>query len=110
MAYFKKELLSIVKTYRIWVIPSIFLFFALMSPPVAKFAPEIIKTALPKGLTLKIPPPTILDAFAQYAKNLTQIGILAVILLSMGLVSEEKAKGTLQLVVTKPVSRANVVF
>lgn len=110
MAFLKKEFLGILKTYRIWVIPAIFLFFGLMSPPVAKLAPEIVKSTMPKGLTLKIPTPTILDAFSQYLKNLAQLGILAVILLSMGLVSEEKSKGTLQLVITKPVSRTTVVI
>ncbi len=109
MAFLKKEFLGILKTYRIWVIPAIFLFFGLMSPPIAKLAPEIVKSALPKGVNLQIPPPTILDSFGQYLKNLAQLGILAVILLSMSLVSEEKSKGTLQLVITKPVSRTTVV-
>lgn len=110
MAFLKKEFLSILKTYRIWVVPIIFLFFGLMSPPVAKLAPEIVKSAMPEGMSLKIPPPTILDSFGQYFKNLAQLGILAIILLSMGLVSEEKSRGTLQLVITKPVSRTVVVI
>ncbi len=110
MAFFKKELLGIFKTYKIWVVPVIFLFFGLMSPPVAKLAPQIVESALPKGMSIEIPEPTILDSFGQYFKNLAQLGILAVILLSMGLVSEEKSKGTLQLIVTKPVSRGAVVL
>lgn len=110
MAFLRKEFLAILKTYRIWVIPLIFLLFALMSPPIAKFAPEVAKSTLPKGVVFNLPTPTILDSFGQYFKNLAQIGILAIILLSMGLVSEEKSKGTLQLVVTKPVSRTTVVI
>lgn len=102
--------MGIVKTYRIWVIPGIFLFFALMSPPVAKLTPQILKSAMPAGMTPKIPEPTIVDAFAQYIKNLAQLGFLAAVLLSMGLMAEEKARGTLQLVVTKAVSRLAVLL
>ncbi|HDP69976.1 MAG TPA: hypothetical protein ENN38_04090 [Actinobacteria bacterium] len=111
VGFLKKELLDIFVTYKIWVVLAVFLFFALMSPPVAKLAPEIVGSlSKTQGITIEIPTPTIIDSFAQYFKNLSQIGILAVILLSIGLVAGEKTKGTLQLVVTKPVSRANVVI
>jgi len=111
MSFLKKEFMGIFKTYKVWVVIAIFLFFAFMSPPVAKFAPEIVESLLEsQGTAISIPTPTILDSFTQYFKNLSQIGILAVILLSMGLVAEERAKGTLQLVITKPISRANVVL
>lgn len=110
MAFLKKEFKAIFKTYRIWVVPAIFLFFALMGAPLAKLTPEIIKAAQTPGMTIKVPPPTILDALAQWTKNLTQIGVLAVILLSMGVVSEERAKNTLQLVLTKPVSRTSFIL
>lgn len=110
MAFLKKEFKAIFKTYRWWVIPLVFLIFALMSPPSAKLTPEILKSVMPKGMALKIPEPTLTDAFAQWFKNLSQMGLLAVILLTMGIVAEEKASGTILLIVTKPVSRANVIL
>ncbi len=105
MALLKKEFLAIAKTYRLWVVPAVFLLFALLSPPVAKYTPQIISSAMPKGVTIKIPEPALLDALIQWTKNLSQMGILATILFTMGLVSEEKARNTIQLVLTKPVSR-----
>jgi ABC-2 type transport system permease protein len=110
MALFKKELLAIGKTYRLWVVPAVFLFFALLSPPAAKYTPQIISFAMPKGISIKIPEPVLLDALIQWTKNLAQMGILATILFTMGLVSEEKARNTIQLVLTKPVSRTAFVL
>lgn len=110
MAFLKKEFMAIFKTYRFWVIPVVLVFFALMSPPTAKLTPQIMEAAMPKGMAIKIPDPKLIDAFTQWFKNLSQIGVLAIILLTMGIVAEEKSSGTILLVVTKPVSRANVIL
>ncbi|MHB0976811.1 MAG: ABC transporter permease [Candidatus Aquicultorales bacterium] len=116
LAFFKKEVKSILKTYRIWLVPLIFVFFGILSPVTAKFAPALIKAAMQSGdmgkvsVEISFPDPTAVDAYAEWLKNLAQIGILAVILLSMGLVSEEKARGTLALVLTKPLSRSAVIL
>jgi ABC-2 type transport system permease protein len=110
MAFLKKEFKAIFKTYRWWVIPLVFIIFALMGPPGAKLTPEILKSALPKGMEFKLPDPTLVDAFGQWFRNLSQMGLFAAILLTMGIVAEEKASGTILLVVTKPVSRANFVL
>lgn len=110
MAFLKKEFKAIFKTYRWWVIPLVFIVFALMGPPGAKLTPQIIKTAMPQGMTIKVPDPTLLDAFGQWFRNLSQMGLFAAILLTMGIVAEEKSSGTILLVVTKPVSRANFVL
>lgn len=109
MAFLKKEFKAVFRTYRFWVIPLVLMFFALMSAPTAKFTPDLLKSALPQGMSFKMPAPTLVDAFTQWFKNLSQIGVLAIILLTMGLMAEEKTSGTILLIVTKPVSRANVV-
>ncbi len=110
--FFKKEVKAIFKTYRIWLIPLIFIFFGILSPVSAKFLPAILKAAMQADTTqkvflqIKIPEPTQTDAYLQWVKNLSQFGMLTLILISMGLVAEEKARGTLALVVTKPVSNS----
>lgn len=110
MAFLKKEFKAIFKTYRFWVIPLVLVFFAVMSPPTAKLTPQLLKAAIPPGMSFKMPEPVLTDAFVQWFKNLSQIGVLAIILLTMGIVAEEKSSGTILLVVTKPVSRANVIL
>ncbi len=111
LTFLKKEFKEIIKTYRIWVIPLIFLFFGMLSPIVVKILPDLFKSQLKsQGIIINIPPQTAVDSFLQYFKNLSQIGMLAIILFTMGLMSEEKSRGTLTLVVTKPISRAWIVI
>lgn len=109
--FLKKELREIMRTYKIWVAPAIFLFFGLMSPPAAKFLPDLVKSQLEaQKILIKIPKATATDSFIQFYKNLSQLGILAIILLSMGLVSEEKARGTFSILLTKPLSRFLIIL
>ncbi len=105
-----KEIREILRTSRLYVVPGIFFFFGLISPLTAKLMPEIIKSlGGTGGLEIVLPPPTAADAFLQFFKNLLQVGVLAVILTNMGIVAEEKGRGTAILVVTKPASRAAFV-
>ena len=110
LKFLKKEFKEIFKTYKIWVVPLIFIFFGFMSPIAVKLLPKFLEAQMKtQSIVFKIPKPVATDALLQYFKNLSQMGALAVILLSMGLVSEEKARGTLHLILTKPVSRTSVI-
>ena len=107
----KKEFKEILKTYKIWVVPLIFVFFGFLSPITTKLLPQILKGQMEaQNINIQLPEPSALESYSQYFKNLSQTGALAAILLSMGLVSEEKSKGTLHLILTKPVSRTMVVL
>ncbi len=109
--FFRKEVAEVLKTSRIYVLPGLFLFFGLTSPILTKLMPDILKAVggSAGGVQIIIPPPTAVDAFLQFLKNLTQIGILAIILTLMGSVAREKDQGTVILVLTKPLSRTAVV-
>jgi ABC-2 type transport system permease protein len=107
-ALLRKEATEIVRTWRILVLPGILIFFALIGPPSARFTPEILKAVGGMSAALieqLIPVPTYLDAYGQWAKNLSQIGLFALIISYGGLVSSERKSGTAVLVLTKPVSR-----
>ena len=69
--------------------------------------PEFIKT-MASEISIELPPPTWIDAFGQYLKNLSQIGMLAIILTTMGSIVEEKSKGIIHLILSRSVSRLNV--
>lgn len=111
MVLFRKEVAEILKTSRIYVIPGIFLFFGLTSPILTKLLPEILKSVggSAGGIQITLPPPVAVDAFMQFLKNLTQIGILGIILTLMGTVAREKEHNTAILILTKPASRAAFV-
>lgn len=106
-----KEWLEQRRTHRLLIVSAIFLLFGLLSPLLAKFTPEIIKM-VPGGeqISLIIPPPTVVDAVVQYIKNLTQFGLLLTVLMGMGMVSQEKDKGTATMVLAKPLSRTAFIL
>lgn len=103
----RKELLEIARTWRIWVLPGILLFFGLTGPVLAKLTPQILAAVGGgQGIVIQLTkPPTYLDAYGQWLKSLSQIGLFALIIIYGGLVSSERRSGTAVLVLTKPVSR-----
>jgi ABC-2 type transport system permease protein len=110
--FVRKEATEIVRTWRIWVLPGMLVFFAITGPFLAKYTPQIVAVAggsAAAALLKSLPKPTYLDSYAQWAKNLTQIVLFAVIIIYGGLVSGERKSGTAILVLTKPVSRAAFV-
>jgi len=106
-----KEAREILRTWRIWVLPGILLFFALTGPVLAKFTPQLLGALAGDQLKgLVIPTPTYLDAYAQWVKNLSQIALFALIIIYGSIISSERKSGTAVLVLTKPVSRTAFVI
>ncbi|MCB2174601.1 MAG: ABC transporter permease subunit [Actinomycetales bacterium] len=106
----RKEAQEIWRTWRRWVLPGILVFFAVTGPPLARYTPQIVQAVAGDQLSgLEIPTPTYLDAYGQWAQNLTQIALFALIIIYGGLVSAERRSGTAVLVLTKPVSRSAFV-
>ena len=85
------------------------MFFAILSPLTAKATPYLMKYASggDSGIAITITRQvSYVDSYAQWIKNLGQIGMMLVIFASAGLIATERASGTAALVVTKPVSRS----
>lgn len=108
MAFVKKEILEIFKTPKIFVLPAIFLFFGMASALTARYMNELI--AAMSDLDIKMPEPVYVDAYAQLFKNLSFMGIVVMILTFMGMVVDEKVKGSAILVLTKCVSRTQFIL
>lgn len=110
-AFFSKEWMEIRRTWRIWVIPGMLLFFGLTSPILALVTPSLLSSVAEsqQGMAITLPPATAKDADAQFLKNLTQLMIFALIISGAGSVSGERSSGTAILAVTKPVSRSALV-
>jgi ABC-2 type transport system permease protein len=106
-----KEAREILRTWRIWVLPGILLFFALTGPVLAKLTPQIVGALAGDQLNgFTMPTPTYLDAYTQWIKNLSQIALFALIIIYGGIISSECKSGTAVLVLTKPVSRSAFVI
>lgn len=107
----KKELLETVRSKKLLILGIIFLFVAISSPILAKALPLILKSmpATP-GLIIDLPDPTWRDAIDQFIKNISQIVMLVIVFMFAGSIAEEKNKKTLEIVLTKPISRTNFVL
>ena len=98
-----KELTEIRRTWRWLVLPGLFLFFAVTGPVFARLTPQLLRSVV--GAQAVMPEPTYVDSWAQWTKNLTQLGAFVLLGTLGSLVSGEIRQGTALLVLTKPVSR-----
>lgn len=107
----QKELLQQWRTKRVLVVAAIFALFGLMSPLLAYFTPELLRTLEgAEQFADLIPTPTTADALGQYVKNLTQFGFIIAVLLGMGAIAGEKEKGTTAMILSKPLPRWTFVL
>ena len=111
-AFLRKELMEIRRTWRIWVLPGMLLFFGVTSPIIAVLTPALVQsmTASQPGVVVHVPRPTSLDAYGQFIKNLDQFVLIAVVIAGAGIVSGERSSGTAILALTKPLSRGAFVL
>jgi ABC-2 type transport system permease protein len=108
-ASLKKEWKEAIRRYRLLVIIGVFLIVGVLSPVSAKMLPKMMEMVAAQSKEQGIEfsytkEPTANDALIQYNKNLGLLPILIAIM-GMGLVAEEKIKGTAETILTKPVSR-----
>ena len=100
---------EISRTYKLYVVPGLFLFFGFTSPLLTKLMPQLL-TSLVGEISITLPEMTWIDSYGQFFKNLNQLGLLAVVLTTMGTIADERSRGISQLVLTKPVSRSGYVL
>ena len=110
LAFVKKELLEQVRTCKLLILLLVFLYFGMLSPLMAKLMPEILSQMPMDGITITIPDPTAIDSYSQFFKNLTQMGLIVLVLLFSGTLTTELSKGTLINVLTKGVTRYAVIL
>lgn len=102
--------MHLLRIRRAWpgpVVIGAFLFLAVLSPVTARFAPDLLGSLVPE-IPIELPDPTWVDSYAQWLKNLTQIGTLLAIVAAAGSIAGET--DTAVLVLTKPASRAAYVL
>lgn len=106
----KKEMIEAYRTKKLVVILLVFAILGIMNPLLAKLMPEIMKTALPANMQIHLPEPTSLDAWTQFFKNLTQMGLVVFILSFGDVMSKEIGSGKLIPLVTKGLKRGSVLI
>lgn len=87
-AYLKKEILESVRQYKYIMLAAGIIIFALLDPIMLKMLPSLLKGQLPAGLSALFVV-TQKSAVQSYIKELNQIGLLFVIFVFSGTLSEE---------------------
>lgn len=110
IAFFKKEMLESIRTYKFYIIAVVFILFGFMNPIIAKVMPDLLGSLLPDGMTITLSEPTAIDAWGQFFKNGSQLGIMILVIMFSGIMANEFAKGTLVNILTKGMARPTVIF
>lgn len=109
-AFFKKELCEAARTHKLTVMGLLFLLFGIMNPLTAKLLPDILSSVMPAGMSITLPAPSATDSWAQFLKNIPQMGLIVLVILFGGIMANELSRGTLTHLLTKGLSRKTVIL
>lgn len=110
IAFTKKEFTESLRTYRMVILAAVLLLLGIMSPLLAKMMPEIFKSVADSGLAITVQEPVAMDSWAQFFKNVGQMGMLALIITFCGITANELSRGTLINLLTKGMKRHTVII
>lgn len=105
-ALFNKEFRGQLRTYRLLIIVAVFLIFGLGTPLLLKY----LHVLIPAEEATILPEFTAVDAVKGYLDTLGQVGLIAAILMAMGMVSRERETGSAATTLSKPVGCGNFLL
>lgn len=104
----RKEIKEQLRTFRLLIVCSVFVFFGITTPLLLQYMPEILKLS-GQQIPIEIPAPTAAQSLSEYAGTIGQLGILIAVLVAMGSIANEVRRSTAVMVLSKPVSYAAFV-
>ncbi|MDE6520412.1 MAG: ABC transporter permease [Ruminococcus sp.] len=111
-AFLKKEFFELSRSGKLMILSFIFILFGIMNPAVAKLTPWILEQSADSfshGIIIGEVTVTAMDSWLQFVKNIPMAMIVMLIMFSSTFTSEY-SKGTLIPIVTKGLSRNNIVI
>lgn len=109
IAFTKKEFSECSRTYKLFLMITFFLLIGMLNPITAKITPMLFDSLMPEGITITINEPTAFDSWAQFFKNVPQMGLIIMVIIFSGIMANEFSRGTLINMLTKGLPR-NVVI
>lgn len=110
IAFTKKEFTEQLRSYKSIILLAVLFLFGMTSPLLAKLLPDIMSGMNVQGMTITIPAATSLDAYGQFFKNVGQMGLVVMLLIFSGLLSQDVTRGTLIVLLAKGLSRHAVIL
>lgn len=101
----KKEMLQFWRNKQIIWVPLVMAILAVMDPITYYFLPEILELSggLPEGAVFEIPELTANDSFLLGVESLNFMGVMLLLLISMGAIAAERKSGVAEMMYTKPI-------
>lgn len=109
-AFTGKEFTEYLRTYKLFILLIVFTIFGFLSPITARYLPQIFEMAGLDPAAMGMGDPTAVDSFAQFFKNVGQMGLLVVVIIFSGIMANEFSKGTLVNMLTKGLKRPTVIL
>jgi ABC-2 type transport system permease protein len=106
LTLFQKEILEMWRNFKwIWV-PITFILLGVSEPLTSYYMPQIIDSlgGLPEGTVIEIPNPTAAEVLAAGLSQYATLGVLVIILTTMGIIAGERKSGVAAMILVKPVS------
>ena len=111
IAFFKKEMLALVRSGRLVFLGILFVLFGVMNPAIAKLTPwlfEVLADSLAEsGFIVTETDVTALQAWIQFFKNIP-LALIVVLVMFAGTFSNEYSKGSLIIPISKGISKSTV--
>jgi ABC-2 type transport system permease protein len=108
---FQKEILEMWRNFKwIWV-PITFILLGVKEPLTSYYLPQILDSLgnLPEGAIIEIPPPTAGAVLATGLSQYSTLGVLIIVLGTMGVIAGERKSGVAAMILVKPVSYLSYV-
>lgn len=109
---YRKELMEMVRNYKVLWIPLVFILLGVMEPVTSYYMPQILDTAggLPEGSIIDIPLPTGPEVMMKVLSSYGMLGVAILVLSAMGIVSAERQSGVAGMVMMKPVPYSSYIL
>lgn len=104
-----KEVVEAWRTYRLAALCGLFIVIGIAVPLIVRFLPSLLRMFGASG-DLGLGELGVAEVVDMLVRNVTQVGGIAAIVLTMGAIAGERRRGTLDLVLSRPVSRAAVIW
>ena len=93
LAFTHKEFVETARTYKLLIMASVFLILGMMNPITAKITPQLLKSLMPAGMEITIGEPTAMDSWAQFFKNIPQMGLIVLVIVFSGIMDQRVFPG-----------------
>ncbi len=107
----QKEMVEMWRNFKwIWV-PITFILIGVKEPISSYYLPQILDSLgdLPEGTVINIPMPTAGEVLIQALGQYTTLGVLIIVLSTMGIIAAERKSGVAGMILVKPVSYRSFV-